>query len=358
MKSELRISLVWLFVCVCFILVWAPSAQATTNPFGVGVVAPDIAEGPGWWQRLMDWVTVRQSRFYQMLTASLKAMRDNPATGWSLVLVSFFYGIFHAAGPGHGKAVISSYMLASHRTLRFGIGLAFMAAFVQGMSALVIVLVLAGLLQSTSTAMNTASLWVELASYALVFLLGLWLLLRKGRRLIALLRGRAGEADVGAAHAHDNHHHDHHHHDHGHHDHHHAHHHAAHDHVHGDDCGCGHDHMPDASHIERFWSKEALSAVFAIGMRPCSGALIVLVFALSQGLFWAGVMSTFVMALGTAITVSVIAVLTVTARHLAERLFGGRDGRLALVWIGLESLAALCVMLLGLLLLAAGWQAV
>ena len=97
--------------------------------------------------------------------------------------------------------------------------------------------------------------------------------------------------------------------------------------------------------------KRGLTAIVAVGLRPCSGAIIVLVFALTQGLFWAGVAATFVMGLGTAITVATIAVLAVSARGIAQRLSGGSDGRGTLIMRGIEFAAAGLVLLFGIGLL-------
>jgi nickel/cobalt transporter (NicO) family protein len=84
-----------------------------------------------------------------------------------------------------------------------------------------------------------------------------------------------------------------------------------------------------------------------VGLRPCSGAILVLVFALAQGLFYAGVAATFVMGLGTAITVSAIAIVAVGAKGLARRLTAGSEGRGAVLLRGLEFGAACMVLLLG-----------
>jgi nickel/cobalt transporter (NicO) family protein len=94
-----------------------------------------------------------------------------------------------------------------------------------------------------------------------------------------------------------------------------------------------------------------LGAIFAVGLRPCSGAILVLVFALAQGLFWAGIAATFVMGLGTAITVATIAVVAVSARGLAQRLSSGHEGGGALIMRGIEFGAAGLVLLFGLGLL-------
>ena len=90
-----------------------------------------------------------------------------------------------------------------------------------------------------------------------------------------------------------------------------------------------------------------MSAIVAVGLRPCSGAILVLVFALAQGLFWAGVAATFVMGLGTAITVTAIALMALSAKDLARRLSGAGDGGGALIMRGIEFGAAGLVLLLG-----------
>ncbi len=97
--------------------------------------------------------------------------------------------------------------------------------------------------------------------------------------------------------------------------------------------------------------KRGFGAILAVGIRPCSGAILVLVFALAQGLFWAGIAAIFVMGLGTAITVATIAVIAVSAKDLARRLSGGSEGGGALVMRGIEFGAAGLVLLFGLGLL-------
>jgi nickel/cobalt exporter len=99
------------------------------------------------------------------------------------------------------------------------------------------------------------------------------------------------------------------------------------------------------------WQR-GLSAIVAVGMRPCSGAIIVLVFALAQGLFWAGVAATAVMGLGTAITVAVIATLAVGFRSMAKQFASSRSGYGMLMMRGIEVGAAVLVLAFGTLLLA------
>jgi ABC-type nickel/cobalt efflux system permease component RcnA len=140
----------------------------------------------------------------------------------------------------------------------------------------------------------------------------------------------------------------HHHHDDGHHHH--------HDHIHDEHCGhgehCGHSHGPEPADLAGpgGW-KRGLTAIFAVGLRPCSGAILVLVFALAQGLFWTGIAATFLMGMGTAITVAAIAVVAVSARGVAQRLSGSRDGGGTLIMRVVEFGAAGLVLLFGLGLL-------
>lgn len=114
----------------------------------------------------------------------------------------------------------------------------------------------------------------------------------------------------------------------------------------------GHAHGPEPQELAGpgGW-RRGLSAIIAVGLRPCSGAILVLVFALAQGLFWAGIASTFVMGLGTAITVAAIATLAVAAKAVAKRFAATRAGYGTLVLRGVEVGAAVVVTAFGVLLL-------
>jgi nickel/cobalt transporter (NicO) family protein len=115
---------------------------------------------------------------------------------------------------------------------------------------------------------------------------------------------------------------------------------------------CGHSHGPEPSQLAGpgGW-KRGLAAIVAVGLRPCSGAILVLVFTLAQGIFWVGIASTFIMGLGTAISVAVIATLTVTATDLAVKFARARSGLGSLAVLGVEMLAAVAVLAFGVLLL-------
>ncbi|MGH6762444.1 MAG: nickel/cobalt transporter [Phyllobacterium sp.] len=291
---------------------------------------------------LIQWVNVQQKSFYLAMTGALKAMRDDPWQASILVGLSFLYGVFHAAGPGHGKAVISSYMLANETTLKRGILLSFASSLLQAITAILVVSATWFVLRGTSISMTNATRYMEIASYVLIIAFGLWLLKRK---LPAFL---SPSPSLLVQPSHDRSHH----HDHGHHGH--DHHHNHHHHSHGEVCStCGHAHAPDPTQLAGDFNwKTAWSAIVAVGLRPCSGALIVLTFALLNGLVLGGVLSVFAMALGTFITVATLATLAVTAKNVAVRIAGG-GGLSSRIQSGIEVGGAVLVVLLGVVLLTA-----
>jgi len=338
-------------------------ALAQGSPFGVArppAAAPPAPASDG----IVGWLLAEQAKFYRALSGLIRAAKADGSAVWGLLGLSFLYGVFHAAGPGHGKAVISSYLVANEETWRRGVVLSFASALLQAFVAVALVGVAAVLLNATAKTMGDAVRWIEIVSYGLIVAVGARLLWTKGRAFLAALHAvtsprpllaaaGAGGGDVFVP-VHDHNDHDHHHHDHhddhGHHHHHHHHPHGHHDHVH--DASCGHSHGPEPKDLSGpgGWQR-GLAAIVAVGLRPCSGAILVLVFALAQGLFWAGVASTFVMGIGTAITVAAIATLAVGARSAAGKLAATRGGYGELALRGIEVGAAVLVLAFGILLL-------
>ena len=225
--------------------------------------------------------------------------------------------------------------MANNETWRRGIVLSFASAVLQAVTAIAIVAVAAALLGVTAKAMGNTVRVIEIVSYALILLIGLRLLWVKGWALLRALglKGRKHAHDHVREHGHGHHHH--------------------HDHNNDHDASAwSHGHAPEPSELAgAHWLKRGLTAIIAVGLRPCSGAIIVLVFALAQGLFWIGVASTFVMGLGTAITVAAIATLAVGARGLAGKLAKAKPGAGVIILRGLETAAALVIVLFGAALL-------
>jgi nickel/cobalt exporter len=332
-------------------------AIAQTSPFGVGrapTPPPPAADG------VVGWILAKQAEFYRGLSGLIRAAKADGSAAWGLFGLSFLYGVFHAAGPGHGKAVISSYLVANEETWRRGVVLSFASALLQALVAVAIVGIAAVLLNATAKTMGDAVRWIEIVSYTLIAAVGARLLWVKGRAFLSALHAviaprpalaAAGEMVVPV---HDHHHDDHHHHHDHHHDHGDAHRHHDHSHRHGDDdaSAWGHAHAPEPEQLAGpgGWQR-GLSAIVAVGLRPCSGAILVLVFALAQGIFWAGVGATFVMGLGTAVTVAALATLAVGAKAIAAKFAETRSGYGSLALRGLEVGAAVLVLAFGILLL-------
>jgi nickel/cobalt exporter len=336
---------------------------AAQTPFGGA--RPPMNEHAG---GIIGWLLAKQSEFYREMSSTIRAAKTDGSAVWALLAISFAYGIFHAAGPGHGKAVISSYLVANRETARRGIALAFVSAMLQSLVAVLIVAIGAWLLNITAKTMCGAEKVIAIASYGLIAAFGARLVWTKGANFIRALQvhppapalalvsvsvshGHVRHDHAGhdhASHAHHQHSHFDAHHDHSHDDHGHAH---AHDHdhtghVHDEHCGHSHGPLPSELAGPGGW-RRGLGAIFAVGLRPCSGAILVLVFALAQGLFWAGIAATFAMGIGTAITVAAIAVLAVSAGGIARRLSGASDGSGALIMRGIEFAAAGLVLLFG-----------
>ncbi len=319
------------------VLLGAADPALAAGPFGVAAPEAGAAGGTG----LFGWIARQQSAFYRELTAAVKLIKTEPLAAATLIGLSFLYGVLHAAGPGHGKAVISAYVVANGETVRRGIALSFVSAFLQATVAILLVGAATMVLNLTAVAVTEATKGFELVSGVLVLSLGLYLLWAK------LLRPRARPA----AHVHD----------------------AAC--THGPGLArrtgaapaapaaaadpflcesCGHSHAPDPALIAGPMSlRKALSAVFAVGIRPCTGALIVLVFAFSQKLWWAGVLAALAMAVGTGLTVALLATLAVTASQFAVGLAGAespwRTRAVRMAEVG----GALAILTMGVLLVGA-----
>src|SRR5476651_2653665 len=158
---------------------------------------------------LVGWLLARQSEFYRQMSSTIRAAKSDGSAVCTLLAISFGYGIFHAAGPGHGKAVISSYLVANQETARRGIVLSFASALMQSLVAVVIVAISAWLLNATAKTMCGAEKTIEIASYALIAAFGARLVWTKGGGFMRALQTKPAPA-MAVAHAHHDHGHDHH----------------------------------------------------------------------------------------------------------------------------------------------------
>ncbi len=278
-------------------LATAVAPAAAQNPFGLdpkGAPArpgaapaakppPPLFRPPAAVQRFILAVGRWQRRLNDDLARQVDAYKTGGAIApvLAILLISFLYGLLHAAGPGHGKFVVASYFLANRASPRDGVVMSGLIALTQALVAIGLVGVFALVLDVGTLELIGNATWVELASYGLIVLLGLWM----------IWGGVVGR-------------------------------------------GCSHGHGPDEAHDrEHGHSAPAdpglgamVPAAVAAGLRPCTGAVIVLLFTLANGIFVIGVLGSLVMALGVAITVSAIGLAAIFARRGAARAAGANPG--------------------------------
>ncbi len=252
------------------------------------------------WSRTVAYIMEQQRLFHRQLSAELSALGHETTldAAWALIASSFLYGVFHAAGPGHGKVVLTTYLVSHDRHIGWAMALSAASALCQGIVAIVLVFGLVGLAGFAGRETQDAALWVERASFALIAALGLYLVWRSLAGLVGRKHGHHAAGDE----------HHHHHHD-------------------GD---CGHVHVvsPDAARQARGW-RMSLAVILSVGLRPCSGAVLVLAVASILHLAWAGALAVLAMSAGTAITVCALALLAVYASDRAARLAGMKGRALA-----------------------------
>ena len=251
------------------------------------------------------WAIALQRDAQNAMAGALRALRaGEPGALLSLWALCFSYGFVHAAGPGHGKLVIGGYGVGARIAATRLSLLALTSSLAQAATAAVLVylglFVLGwGREQMTGLADNVMAPF----SYALIGGVGLWLFFRGIRHL-----------RVKELHQHK---HDHHHHDHDH----------THDHDHHDDgvCSqCGHAHGPTPEQAANVQSlRDAAMLIGVIAVRPCTGALFLLILTWQLGLVWAGIAGAFVMGLGTAAITVLVAFTAVGFRESALRLVSG-----------------------------------
>ncbi|WP_233516988.1 nickel/cobalt transporter [Pseudotabrizicola alkalilacus] len=274
---------------------------------------------------LAAWAAGQQRAVQEALAQAVRALRGGQPGAWSALLaVCFAYGFFHAVGPGHGKAVIGGYGMARRVRLPVLAGLALASSLAQAAVAVVLVAGGAYVLGWTRPQMEDfAGTAMMPVSHGLIAGLGLWLVWRGARGLAA----RRAEGAVG----HDHHGHHHHHQD--------------------EACGCGHAHGPSVEQVAQVTSaRDAAVLIGAIALRPCSGALFLLILTFAMGIGWAGVAGTFAMGLGTAAVTVMVAGLAFWAREGALAALPGAG--LARFLPGVELAAGAVIAAVSLMLLA------
>lgn len=320
---------VWFQIALCIgilatlaglsmILLWWAGFQTPVQkaPFGMTPVET------GSYGQLGAMFLALQASFYQKLQAGLNLYKTQQTALFSLVGIGFAYGVFHAAGPGHGKALITGYLMTRPGKVMQAWTLSFAAALVQALMAIAIVVIGAGLFNTTSAFMLDMTSWIETVSFVMIMILGGITLWRKAGLFVQHWQPVKRSYRLK---------------------------------QHGCEPGlCTHLHPQDLT-SSRQTMREKLVLVFAAGARPCAGALIILVFALSGNMMVAGMASVFAMALGTALTTGLIAALAVFAKHRLLRISQKSSDKAVFVALWLELMAAGFICILGLFLLTGLW---
>lgn len=241
---------------------------------------------------------------FEMAALIQKVVSDPLKAGGLLTLFSFLYGLLHALGPGHGKVILSAYIATHPAKLRHSALLSILASLLQGTVAIVLVSVVLFILNLSVRQLNNVSLITEKASYAFIILFGSIIIIRALRRLfirppvnkpqIKMIRVSGNKPSAvlqpvslqtGQSQT----------------------------------CSCGHQHVMPGNKVTGNWRTQA-GMILAMGCRPCSGALLVLLFSSVIGVFHWGIIAVFAMALGTGITLCMIAWFVHSMRFLALHL--------------------------------------
>jgi ABC-type nickel/cobalt efflux system permease component RcnA len=266
-----------------FPTVWVAAAFLVAVLIVLALTLPAAGEA---WTHALVWIQEMQRYLHDRLAEAVRAAdRHGPLAAAGLIGLSFLYGVFHAAGPGHGKVVIATYLLTQESDLKRGVVLSFLSALVQGVVAIVAVVATVAVLDLPLRDAKQTAGDFETVSYAAVLLLGAVLTFSAVRRLTRRIRR------------------------HGHHHHHGEH--GAHD-------DCGHVHAPAPASVASW--RQGVAVIASVGLRPCSGAILVLLLAFALHLTWSGIAAVLAMSVGTALTVSVLATLAVYARGFSIRL--------------------------------------
>lgn len=250
---------------------------------------------------LLHNVILWQKAFNLQLSSSLNQLnQQHQEAGITLIFISFFYGIFHAVGPGHGKFILTSYLALEQSKLRQAVKISLASSIVQGIVAILLVSIIVVAFTLSRSYFNLTLKWVERGSFMLMILLGFYWIYQawKGIRLPKLQIRKISPMQMPqektplVSH-----------------------------HIHHEHCSCGHQHLPSSVQMNQStgW-KSQLFLILSMGSRPCSGAILVLFLSYTLNIYLWGILATLMMALGTGITLTIFALIVIFARHKAVQL--------------------------------------
>lgn len=244
------------------------------------------------WNAFIQWCLATQITLHRYLVMYLLQLNNHEYSGGLWLLVgAFFYGVLHAIGPGHGKFIVTTYLSTNKESLLAARVVPFIGSLMQGISAILFVFILAVGFNLASGDLSTSRWYVEKISAVMIGAFGLFIIyqalrsLRPRRLAISALKPL---------------------------------------HQHGENCGCGH-HGVGTLLAESDW-KTRLGVILAIGARPCSGAIMILMFANALGIVTWGIAAVMTMALGTALSILGLSLAVRYARERTVAMFGGVSG--------------------------------
>lgn len=248
--------------------------------------------------QILEW----QKIFNLQISGALRNINQNPyQAGTTLLIISFLYGVFHAVGPGHGKFILTSYLSLEQTKLPQALKITWLSALVQGLVAVVLVTLLVVIFTLSRHYFNLTLRWVERGSFALMILFGLYWITQSLRSFITkktkikplVIHQIRPPQPIGFAINNA-------------------------PHIHSAHCGCGHRHLPNSQEMDQIqdW-KSMWIVIFSIGLRPCTGAILVLFLAYTLNLYLWGVAAALIMAVGTGLTLTIFASLVFFSRHKA-----------------------------------------
>jgi nickel/cobalt transporter (NicO) family protein len=298
----------WLIALALVLAALAALPAAFANPFQPGATRESSAQNAPAPGGLLSQIARAQRDMNESISAKFHEMEAGSSAALiGILALSFAYGALHAAGPGHGKSVVASYLLARPQAWPAGIAIGTLSSLLQGAISVLIVILLALVFEVGGLDLMAHATVIEVVSYGLIVMLGVWLLFQA-------VTGRGCHV-----HGHDHDHHDHHAHGHG-----------------------GRD-------------KTTLGLILAAGITPCASAIIIMLFALAQGAIAVGIGAAFAMSLGMGVTVSAVALLSIFGRRTVTAAVAG-NARLGMaVERGLMLAGSLLVIGLAGLLLLGAW---
>jgi nickel/cobalt exporter len=291
-----------LFILLALLLVWPAMLHAQEQPAplfpppsGEATAQPDAS--PSLWRQAVGFVVRTEARFSRELNSQLGAIRrgEGSAALMAGILAAFLYGVFHTLAVGHGKTVVVGYFLGNRARPMHGIAMASWIAVSHVVAAIVVAVATHWILERTLMSPVEQNHWIRMISFGAIALIGAWM-------LVGAWRGTGG---------HDHHDHDHHHHG----------------------GGAGHRRL----------------LALAAGFVPCSGAILILTFAIANGILISGLAMVLAIAVGMALTLAGLGLASMLLHHQVAVRFASRGG--ARRWLGL--LGPLLILIIGGLLFLA-----